>query len=342
MAIDLLNEHDAATFLNQLPKVELHVHLEGAIPLGILWQLAQKYGLEGGLSDVAELESRFVYKDFAQFIDTWVWVGRHLREYEDYTMISNAVANDLYEQGIRYAELMYSPTRDSAKHLNPQRITEAILEGFEKGPDGIKLQLIADIVRDNGPKEAETMVEALGEMGKAGPVGIGIGGSEHLYPPGPYEGVFEKARDFGFHTAAHAGEAAGSESVWETITSLRVERIGHGVRAIEDPDLLTYLIERQIPIELCPTANVRTGIVPNIRAHPLKQFYDLGMKIFLNSDDPKLFNTSLYSEYKTVIDTFNFGLREIRRLTENAVESAWCDTEMKTELKEAISRCFSH
>ena len=340
MQTEISSGGGSATFLHNLPKIELHVHLEGAIPLDVLWQLSQKYRLDANVDSLAGLKSKFRYKNFTQFIDTWIWIGKHLQEYEDYSLIASAVSEDLQGQGIRYAEIFYSPTRDSAKHLDPQRITEAIVEGFEEVSNGIKLKLIADIVRDNGPGEAMEMVERLGEMQSMGPVGIGIGGSEHLFPARTYAAVFKKAREYGLRTTAHAGEAAGSESIWEALKVLQVERIGHGIRAMEDPSLMQYLKEKQIPIELCPTANLRTGVVNSIYDHPVKAFYEMGLNIFLNSDDPKMFNTSLCNEYQIVMKAFNFNLRDVRSLTENAIASAWFDDQMKSRMKDAVRSYF--
>ncbi|MBD2103283.1 adenosine deaminase [Leptolyngbya sp. FACHB-261] len=317
--------------IQALPKVELHLHLEGAIPLNTLWQLVEKYGGTSELGDLAQLEQKFAYKDFAHFIDTWIWKNNFLREYEDFTLIAAAVAEDLTNQNVRYAEVFYSPG-DFARHgLEVQELTAAIRRGLNTQPE-ITINLVADLIRDFGPEQGAIWLQAVSEVKELGVIGIGIGGSEQAFPPEPYAAVFETARNFGFKTSAHAGEAAGPESIWGAVKTLQVDRIGHGTRAIEDPSLVNWLQTQQIPIEACPISNLRTGVVPNLAAHPIRQFYAQNLLVSVNTDDPKMFNTSLEEEYLALMSTFGFQFPDIIRFSENAIQSAWCSADFQQKL----------
>lgn len=322
--------------LHQLPKVELHLHLEGAIPLPALWRLIEKYDAVSEVGSLTQLEQRFQYRDFPHFIETWLWKNTFLREYEDFTFIASQVAEDLAAQNIVYVEAFYSPGDFARQGLEPQQLTAAIRKGLAVHADKVTVNLVADLIRDFGPEQGMTWLKQIDQVKDLGVIGIGIGGSEHQFPPEPYEAIYQKARELGFRTSAHAGEAAGAESIWGAIRNLQVDRIGHGVRAIDDPTLLDHLREKQIPIEACPISNVRTGVVANINQHPIRQFYDQGLLVSVNTDDPKMFNTSLVKEYTLLIEKLGFSLDDIVALIKNGIQSAWCDDQRKSELITAL------
>lgn len=317
-----MNPFPPASWYQRLPKVELHLHMEGAIPLPALWTLVQKYGGEPGLDSLEDVQKRFVYRDFPHFIDTWRWKNQFLREYEDFTFIAEAIARDLVRQNVRYAEAFFSPSDFSRHNLQPQPLTVAMRAGLRRVPE-IEVALIADVVRDSGPEKAAITLAAVNEVKEEGVIGIGIGGSEQRFPPEPFAEVYHRARALGFHTTAHAGEAAGAESIWGAIRSLEVERIGHGTRAFEDPSLLDYLRQHPIPIEMCPLSNVRTGVVARIEEHPIRQYFERGMWVTVNSDDPKMFNNSLAEEYQLLVERLGFSPAELRELLINTIRASW-------------------
>ncbi len=320
-----------------LPKVELHLHLEGAIPLPALWELVGKYGGAPDLPDLAALERHFVYRDFPHFIDTWVWKNQFLRTYDDFTYIAEQVARHLAAQNIRYVEAFFSPA-DFARHgLRPQGLAEAIRAGLQRVP-AVEVALVGDFVRDMGPERAAVTLEELHEARAYGIIGVGIGGSEQDYPPNLFTAVYERARALGFHTSAHAGEAAGAASIWGALRSLRVERIGHGTRAEEDPALLDYLAERQVPLEMCPISNVRTGVVPSVAAHPLRRYVEHGLLVTVSSDDPAMFGNSLAQEYQALVDELGLTRADIRTLILNGIHASWLPEARKAELADAFRR----
>ena len=335
MAMEKPNPADTSvkSWYERVPKVELHLHLEGAIPYEILWELVRKYGGDPQVPDQAALSCKFEFKDFPHFIETWIWMIQFLREYEDFTLFAEAVARDLAGQNIRYVEAFYSPP-DFARHgLQLQRLTEAIRAGLERVPE-IEIALIADVVRDLGPENAAVTLAQVNEVRELGVIGIGLGGSEQRFPPEPFERVYAEARRLGFHVTAHAGEAAGPESLWGAIRSLQVERIGHGVRAAEEEELLAYLADRQIPLEVCPLSNVRTGVVKSIDEHPVRKLFERGLLITINTDDPKMFGNSLAEEYRLLEEYLGFSRPELRSLILNAISAAWLPPERKQAMRD--------
>lgn len=318
-----------------VPKVELHLHLEGAIPLPAMWELIQKYGGDPSTPDFAALERRFEYRDFAHFIDTWIWHCGFIREYDDFTLIAESVARNLTAQNIRYAEVFYSPADFRRAGLTVQGITEAIRRGLDRAPQ-VEVELVADLVRDAGPEQAALTLAQVNEVMPLGVVGITIGGSEQTYPPEPFEGVYQEARRLGLHTSAHAGEAAGAESIWGAINCLRVDRIGHGTRAAEDPSLVAYLARRCLPLEVCPLSNVRTGVVPSLSAHPIRAYFEQGLVVTVSTDDPGMFGNSLAEEYRLLVEELGFTRREICALILNAARSSWLPEARKQELVRSL------
>lgn len=313
-----------------IPKIENHIHLEGAIPHETLWLLMEKYGVDDSVANIEQLKEKFKYRDFDHFIDMWIWKNQYLRQYEDFELISKAVFSDLANQNIKYAEIFISPSL-FRKKLKTQQIVEAI-SGSLKTAD-IRVNLIVDLVRDYGPEEMRTLHE-INEVKHLGIIGIGIGGSEHKYPPELFTDIFLQAREYGFRTTAHAGEAAGPESIWKAIHHLKVDRIGQGTKAAEDPKLLDYLCENNIPVELCPLSNLKTGVIASIEEHPFPIFREKGIPISVNTDDPKMFGNTLAEEYEQLMTTFHLTFNEVVGLIRDSIQTTWLNDKDKTRLLE--------
>ncbi len=328
---DQLYKQQPPDWYERLPKVELHVHLEGALPLSTLWTLAQKYGTDPSLTSLEELRQRFTFRDFPHFIETWIWKNQFLREYEDFTFFSEATARDLAAQNIRYAEVHFAPSGFAEYGLEVGRLAEAIRAGVAKAPE-IEIELIVDLIRNSSLDRAARTLAEVNEVRQAGIIGVGLGGPEGGYPPEPFAGLYEEARRLGFHATAHAGEAAGAESVWSALRSLKVERIGHGTRAFEDPLLLDYLNQARLPLEMCPLSNVCTGVVPSLEEHPIWRYYEMGLLVTVNTDDPMMFNNSLAQEYRLLVERLGFQLEDVRNLILNGIRASWLPEERKEEM----------
>jgi adenosine deaminase len=319
----------------RLPKIELHLHLEGAIPHDALWELVRKYGGDADLGGPADLAGRFRYRDFAHFIDVWTWKNRFLREYEDFTLVAEAVARDLAAQRMRYTEVFFSPG-DFARHgLAVQPLAAAIRAGLDRVAD-VEVVLIADLIRDTGPQVAAATLEAVAEVCEFGVVGVGLGGSEQSFPPEPFAPVYERARRLGLRTTVHAGEGAGPASVWSAIRALHPERIGHGTRAVEDPVLVGHLAATRLPVEACPLSNVATGVVGSLDEHPIRRLRDAGVLVTVNTDDPKMFNNSLAKEYALLQARLGFSADEVRGLLLDAVAACWLPEPRKRRTADAF------
>ena len=290
--------------------------------------MAQKYGTDPTLTSLEELRSRFTFRDFPHFIETWIWKNQLLREYGDFTFFSEATARDLATQNIRYAEVHFAPSGFAEYGLEVSRLAEAIRAGLAKVPE-IEIRLIAALISNSILARAAFTMAEVNEVHAAGIIGMGIGGPEQGYPPEPFVALYEEVRRLGFHTTAHASEAAGTESIWGALRSLKLERIGHGTRAFEDPLLLDYLNEARTPLEVCPLSYVCTAVVSSLEAHPIRRYYEMGLLVTVNTDDPMMFNNSLAQEYRLLVERLGFSPDVVRNLILNGVRASWLPDERK-------------
>jgi adenosine deaminase len=233
--------------------------------------------------------------------------------------------------------MFFSPSLFVRRGLEVQKLTEAVRTGLSRVA-GVEVGLVADLVRDYGPKTEMAVLAQLKDVRNLRVLGIGIGGSEHKYPPGPFAPLYAEARRLGFHTNAHAGEAAGAESIWGAILDLQAERIGHGVRAREDPRLVRFLADHRIPLEMCPMSNVRTKAVRCPAEHPIRQYFQAGVLVTVNTDDPKMFQTSLAEEYRLLEQECGFTKVEICRLILTAIDASWLPEDRKSKLTSEFTR----
>lgn len=327
-------------FIRDMPKVELHLHMEGAIPPETLLGFIQRKGTEPSIKTVDDLNARLTYTDFPHFIQVWTWKNTFIRDEKDFRVIAHDVLADLSRQNVKYVEAFFAPGDYRRMGLSIPRIMKYIVRGKEKAEAdlGIRCNLIIDLVRDHGPEIGmQRLEEATPYLGK-GVIGVGIGGSEQLFPPEPYEPVYREARKRGFRLTAHAGEVAGVDSMWGAIRTLRTERIGHGVRANEDPELVEYLKQHQIPLEMCPISNVKTGVCESIKKHPIRDYFDQGLMVTVNSDDPAMFNSSLTEDYLALARDLDFSLDEIKRLATNGIDASFLSNADKAGMYSAFQK----
>lgn len=238
----------------------------------------------------------FEFRDFPGFLASYLLSGYFVRTPEDFQGLVQAVADELAAQGLRYVEVIVSIPEYRMHGIALEPIVEALSEASRRRD--IRLRWIVDLVRNLGHEAGLRLLEELLARPPQGWVGITIGGSESDFPPAPFAECFELARANGLKLSAHAGEAAGPESVWDAVRVLRVDRIGHGVRAVEDPRLLDYLAERRIPLEVCPTSNIKTGVFRSLAEHSLPRLVEAGIPVTLNTDDPTFFQTTLAGEFE--------------------------------------------
>jgi adenosine deaminase len=317
--------------------VELHLHLDGAMSLA--WLLPRvRRRRDAAVRTLAELEARLAYRSFEEFIERWVWKCGFLDRYEDFESLAESVLEDLAAQGVAHVEPSFSPA-DYARHgLETAGLVEAVLRGVERATrrHGLSVGLVIDLVRDYGPIAAARRLEEITPYRGQGVVGIGLGGSEARYPPAAFADVYAEAARRGFHRTVHAGEAAGAASVRAALDSLAPERIGHGVRAIEDPDLVARLVREAVPLEVCPTSNVRTGVVPSYAAHPLRALYAQGVRVTVSSDDPTFFGAMVTDELCRCVESLGLAVPDLARMAVWAAEAAFLDPAPRARLVERV------
>ncbi len=328
-------------YLQAVPKVELHVHLEGAIQPETFLLLARRNNVSLPVKSATEARKWFTYRDFPHFIEIFGTISSCLKTAEDYELVAYEFGAEMARQNIRYAEVTFSAsTHEYTRHV-PH---ETYFPGLQKGRAralaefGVEMRWVFDIVRDipdptYSAKRADYTTRVALECKNEGVVALGLGGGEANYPPEQFAPWFEKALSEGLHSAPHAGETVGPSSVWGALHTLGAERIGHGIRSIEDANLVAYLAQKQIPLEICPHSNICLGVYTNLAAHPLPRLYAAGVPLSVNSDDPPLFNTSLNANVATLYDPFHFALDTIDEILLNGVRHSFMPVEQKQKME---------
>ncbi|HEX6800315.1 MAG TPA: adenosine deaminase [Ktedonobacterales bacterium] len=314
------------SYARALPKAELHVHLEGSIQPATLLTLARRNGVTLPAESVEGLREWFRFRDFEHFVAVYLAITRCLRTAADYELIAYEFGAEMARQNTRYAEITFTPGTHEAMGI-PH---DVYFSGLEQGRAraradfGVEMRWIFDIVR-NIPDPARRMTAAdyttrvAIEDREQGVVALGFAGLERGFAIAPFAPFFERARTAGLHVIPHAGETAGPESIWDAIRLLGAERIGHGVRAIEDPELVAYLAEHTLPLEVNVTSNLRLGIYPDLASHPLSRLMAAGVPITVNSDDPALFNTTLGDEFAQLGGPLGFDAQTIENIALNGL-----------------------
>lgn len=345
-----MSEEISLQFIKQLPKAELHVHLEGSITPGTLLELARQNKRLDALParDEAGLQKWFTFSDFRHFIKVYLAISDLLRTPDDFSLIAYRFGADMAAQKILYREATVTPYNHV--ELQDKGLTiHDLLAGLEQGRQaaykdfGVEIRWIFDIPRDicfrdsdgrYNPIPAEKTLEYALLGRKTGVVGLGLGGNEVNAPALPFAHAFEDARREGLWRVPHAGETAGPISVWEAMDNLGAQRIGHGVRSIQDPLLVKTLVERGIVLDINPTSNIRLHIYEDYAMHPFRQLDKGGVLVTVNSDDPSLFNTSLTQEYRILARQFGYKKPDLLRIARNAFLFAAVEEPVKTRLLE--------
>jgi aminodeoxyfutalosine deaminase len=316
-----------SAFIASLPKAELHLHLEGSIDPPTLLELKKRHGKKGTLSEIEQL---YRYKDFTGFLMAFKAVTEELETPEDYELITYRLMEKLKADNVLHAEVYVSV----GVCLWRKQDFSAIFKGLERGRErgehdfGVSLLWIFDAVRQFGADKAQHVAELAVLLRSPSIIGFGIGGDERQAAPELFRDVYTYAANNGLRLTAHAGETAGPGSVWGAL-NLPAERIGHGLTAWQDPELVEELSTRQIPVEICITSNLRTGVCPTIAEHPVRNYFDQGVMVTLNTDDPAMFATSLSREYQLAQDTFGFTDEHLRELARNSFEASFLPAEKK-------------
>jgi aminodeoxyfutalosine deaminase len=326
---------DHTEFIAGLPKAELHVHHVGSVSPRIAAELAARHAGQTPVpTDVDALAAYFDFRDFAHFIEVYLSIVDLIRDEEDVRVLTYEVARELARQQVRYAELTITPYSHVRRGIPARAFCEAIEDARRRAERelGIVLRWCFDIPGEAGLEAAEQTVRIALDERPDGLVSFGLGGPEIGVPRPQFKPYFERARAAGLHLVPHAGETTGAATVWDAIRELGAERIGHGIHSVEDPVLLAYLAERQIPLEVCPTSNVRTRAVSTLEQHPRPILVDAGVPVTINSDDPPMFGTTLNNEYAIAARLLDLDEAGVTELARAAVRAAFLPDADKARL----------
>ncbi|MBV7409201.1 adenosine deaminase [Maritimibacter sp. DP1N21-5] len=323
--------HDA---LARMPKIELHHHIEGAAPPDFVRRMASEKRLD--VSNIFDAEGAYCYRDFLQFLDVYEQATQPLTSPDDYRRLTRAVLEEARERNVIYLESFVSPAFCGGYDVVAwKEYLHAIREGAAEVP-GIAFRVIATAVRHFGPDAAKASAVCAQETAGDHTVGFGIGGDENFMTPRDFAYAFDAAREAGLRLTAHAGEWGGAKSVREAIEAWGIERVGHGVQAIDDPSLVDYLAASGIVLEVCPGSNVALGVYPSVADHPIAKLREAGVRVTVSTDDPPFFHTDMTKEFVDLSEAFGWTVEDFDALNRVALDAAFCDATTRAHLRDRL------
>ena len=331
-------------FARRIPKTELHVHLEGSIQPSTLLKIATRNEINLPARDEVDLRDFYRFRDFDHFIQVYSMITGCLKTPQDYHLIAYEFGVECTRQNIRYAEVTFTfDTNMRLSGLSWETILESLNAGREQAQNEyhLKWNWIFDISRNQPGAQEQKILQIALESRQHGCVAFGLGGSEVEFPGELFTDIFDEAYEAGLPSVPHAGETGNAESVWQSLTDLHAVRIAHGVRAIDDPQLVQYLAAHRIALDICPTSNICLGIYPDFASHPLRKLWDAGVMITVSSDDPPMFNTDLNHEYQVLIEHFGFQANELEQISLNGIEASLLPSAEKKHLIEEFRSEFT-
>jgi aminodeoxyfutalosine deaminase len=335
------------SFVDELPKVELHVHLVGSASVPTVLELARRHPAGSGYPPgngvprtEPELRAFFEFRDFPHFAEVYGAVSALVREPADVAALVTGAARDLAGQNVRYAELTVTPYTFTSAGMPVRELTEALDAAARTAhrDHGVRMAYIFDIASEYGAEAARATLDHALSCPPEALTGFGLAGIEQARPAHQevFRSVFASAIAAGLHSVPHAGEMSGPPTIWEAVNGLRAERIGHGISCLADPSLVAYLRETQIPLEVCPTSNVCTRQVPDLASHPLPRLLAEGLFVTLNSDDPPMFGTSLTQEYRQAASVLGLSRDQLADLARAGARASFLDAAAKQALIDEI------
>jgi adenosine deaminase len=332
---------DLDWLIRELPKVELHVHLEGSIVPELALRLAARRGVvlpgagPDGQASIEGLRAAYRFTSFRDFLKVYVALSSTLQQAEDFAEAVFGVAEQLAAQRVRRAEMTFTPMTHVARGVDPDAMLDGLAHGRARARAelGVDLAWVFDVVRSLPEQADQTLALALRGR-EQGVFAVGVGGPEGpAWSVAPLADMFARAKAEGLASVPHAGEQHGAASLRETLDQLAPDRIGHGVRCLEDPEIVAELVDKRIPLEVCPSSNVALGVVASLAEHPLPRLQAAGLALSLGSDDPPLFGTTLVDEYRRCAQAFGWGAEELLAIAGAAVDQSFMSGEQKAELR---------
>jgi adenosine deaminase len=322
------------------PKAEIHLHLEGSIDLETLLAILRARGEPAGPEARPRLEALYAHRDFLHFLQNFRGVCACLRRPEDFARAASALSERLERDGVRYAEVFCSPAIFAAAGPPADEILDAVSGAARRraGAGGPRMRFLLDGVRQFGVAAQEDLVRLAHASRRYDVIGIGLGGDERALPTAAFAPAYREARRLGLRTTVHAGEFDGPRSVWEALEALEAERIGHGVRALEDPELVRVLARQKTPLECCPTSNLRTGVVRDWAEHPIPGLHRAGVAVTVGSDDPALFDTTLSGEWGVLEQRLGLAPAEVATIGLRTINAAFLPEAERRPLARALEQ----
>jgi len=326
-------------FVRRMPKVELHIHLEGSIQPRTLLRLAERRGVSLPATDEQGLREWFDFRDFEQFVQIYLTCCECLRDPEDFQLVARELLAEQSRQNVLCFEAHLTIGTHLANGVNGGEVADALGEVIREGEQklGIRMRLIPDIVRNLGPSRADQTLEWALDHRQHGVVALGLSGFESESDD-PFAEHFQVAAKEALGRVAHAGEHAGPESIRSVLEVCGVERVGHGISAVEDPELMEKLCRDDIPLEVCPTSNIRLGAVADLPSHPFDRLLRAGVPVTLSTDDPPFFDTTLTDEYLRVAECFGYGESELAAIAGTALRKAFVTDGERQTLEDEFRR----
>lgn len=319
-----------SAFISAIPKVEIHVHLIGSADAVVVAALAARHNSTTVPHDPDAVSTYLAFGSFEHFIDVYGAVNALVTTPADIADLIATAGARLATQNVRYAEMTITPFSHVNAGIPYGAVKEALTEGRRRAQThGIDFAWVFDIPGEMGIEAANATTTWATDDPPDHLVAFGLGGIEAGVDRAGFAEHFDRARATGLRSVPHAGEGDGPASIWAALGFLRADRIGHGIRAIEDPRLVEHLVRHRVPLEVCPSSNVCTRVVPDLAAHPVKQLLDAGVVVTLNTDDPPMFSTILTDEYGRVAETFGLTIAEISQIARNGINAAFIDDATK-------------
>ena len=323
--------------ISTLPKVELHLHVEGTLEPELIFALAEQHGLELPYDSLEDLRSRYAFTDLQSFLDLLYANLAVLRTAEDFAEVAHAYLRRAAAAGVRHVEMFFDPQAHLVRGIPLEAVVDGLVEGCRRGEEstGTTAALIACFHRDRSGQEAVEVLERL-VAAEAPIIGIGLDSTEVGNPASKFTALFARAAELGLHRVAHAGEEGGPQYVVDALDLLHVERVDHGVQSVADPALLVRLAAERIPLTVCPLSNVRLQVVPSLAEHPLPTLLAAGVLVTVNSDDPAYFGGYVDDNYAAVAEEFGLDDDDLALLARNSVEASFLPPDRKARLRQEI------
>ncbi|MBD1320959.1 adenosine deaminase [Gordonia hankookensis] len=330
------------TRIAALPKVELHLHIEGTLEPELVFELARENGIDLPYRDAEELRARYAFDDLQSFLEIYYENLVVLRGRRDFARLAHAYATRAHAAGVVHAEVFFDPQAHTVRGVTLTEVVDGLMDGFERAHAelGITTGLIACFLRDRPVAEALSTLDELLAV-DAPIIGVGLDSAEVGNPASRFTEVFDRASRAGLRLVAHAGEEGGPDSILQALDDLAVERVDHGIRSVDDPRLMSRLADERTPLTICPLSNVHLNAVADIASHPLPELIEAGLHVTINSDDPAYFGGYVDQNYAAIVDAFDLDDQTVARLAHNSVDASFLDTSRQQEIHARIDEWLS-